>query len=146
MEDEPRKIFIDEDWKAQVQREREQAKIEPQPAEAKQAEEAGPEGEEVPSAFAALIQSVAAQCAFALGLIAPPDTKQVMVNLEEARYCVDTLVMLREKTKGNLTPEEQGLLSQTLAELQQVYAVRSQQIQEVQLKQAGIDLKNPPKP
>jgi hypothetical protein len=147
MEDEPRKIFIDEDWKAQVQREREQAKIEPQqPAVAKQGEEAGPEGEEAPSAFAALIQSVAAQCAFALGLIAPPDTKQVMVNLEEARYCVDTLVMLREKTKGNLTPEEQGLLSQTLAELQQVYAVRSQQIQEAQLKQAGVDLKKPPKP
>jgi len=147
MEDEPRKIFIDEDWKAQVQREKEQAKAEPeQPPVAKQGDEAGPEGEEAASAFAALIQSVAAQCAFALGLIAPPDTKQVMVNLEEARYCVDTLVMLREKTKGNLTPEEQGILSQTLAELQQVYAVRSQQIQEAQLKQAGIDLKNPPKP
>lgn len=147
MEDEPRKIFIDEDWKAQVQREKEQAKAEPeQSPAAKQGEEPGPEGEEAPSAFAALIQSVAAQCAFALGLIAPPDTKQVMVNLEEARYCVDTLVMLREKTKGNLTPEEQGILSQTLAELQQVYAVRAQQIQEAQLKQAGIDLKTPPKP
>lgn len=145
MADEQPKIIIDEDWKAQVQREKEQAQVKQteEPAEAAEDSEAG--DDEAPSTFGALIQSLAAQCAFALGLIAPPDTKQLMVNLEEARYCVDTLIMLREKTKGNLTPQEQGILTQTLAELQQVYAVRAQQIQEAQLRQAGIDLKNPPK-
>ncbi len=145
MADEQPKIIIDEDWKAQVQREKEQAqsKLPEEPVEAEESVDAAED--EAQSTFGALIQSLAAQCAFALGLIAPPDTKQVMVNLEEARYCVDTLIMLREKTKGNLTPQEQGILTQTLAELQQVYAVRAQQIQEAQLKQAGIDLKNPPK-
>jgi hypothetical protein len=80
-----------------------------------------------------------------LGLIAAPDSKQVMVNLDEARYCIDTLVMLREKTQGNLTDEETGILTQTLSELQQVYVVRAQQVQDATLKQAGVDLKNPPK-
>jgi len=145
MGDEQQKIFIDEDWKAQVQREKEQAKSAPA-IEKTDAEADGTSGAEEPdNPFAALIQSLAAQCAFALGLIAAPDTKQVMVNLDEARYCIDTLVMLREKTKGNLTDEEKGVLTQTLSELQQVYVVRAQQVQEATMKQAGIDLKNPPK-
>ena len=144
MGDEQQKIFIDEDWKAQVQREKEQAKSAPaEPTDGSDADEA-PAAEGTDNPFAALIQSLAAQCAFALGLIAAPDTKQVMVNLDEAKYCIDTLVMLREKTKGNLTDEEKGIVTQTLAELQQVYVVRAQQIQEATLKQAGIDLKNPP--
>jgi hypothetical protein len=67
-----------------------------------------------------------------------------MVNLDEARYCIDTLVMLREKTAGNLTDEERGILTQTLSELQQVYVVRAQQVQEATMKQAGIDLRKPP--
>lgn len=146
MADEQPKIIIDEDWKAQVQREKEQAQAKQVDEPVPDAQDSDAGDDEAPSTFGALIQSLAAQCAFALGLIAPPDTKQIMVNLEEARYCVETLVMLREKTKGNLTPQEQGILTQTLAELQQVYAVRAQQIQEAQLKQAGIDLKNPPKP
>ncbi|GMV92490.1 MAG: hypothetical protein AMXMBFR82_22680 [Candidatus Hydrogenedentota bacterium] len=145
MADEQPRIIIDEDWKAQVQREKEQAQVKQPEEPTEAAEDSEAADDEAPSTFGALIQSLAAQCAFALGLIAPPDTKQVMVNLEEARYCVDTLIMLREKTKGNLTPQEQGILTQTLAELQQVYAVRAQQIQEAQLRQAGIDLKNPPK-
>ena len=141
MADEP-KIFIDEDWKAQVQREKEQAR--------QTVDTSVPEGDagaaEPPAdepSFAGLIQSLAAQCAFALGLIAQRDAQQVMVDVVEAKYCIDTLIMLRSKTKGNLTPEEEGLLTNTIGELQQVYVVRAQQVQEAQLKQAGIDLTHP---
>ena len=141
MADEP-KIFIDEDWKAQVQREKEQAR--------QTADTSAPEGDagaaepqaDEPS-FAGLLQSLAAQCAYSLGLIAQRDAQQVMVDLVEAKYCIDTLIMLRGKTKGNLTPEEEGLLTNTIGELQQVYVVRAQQVQEAQLKQAGIDLSKP---
>ncbi len=143
MAEEERKIIIDEDWKAQVQREKEEvsakAKEKPKEAEPRAAEAAD-------ASFSALVQSLAAQCAFALGLIAPPDTKQVMVNIDEARYCIDTLIMLRTKTKGNLTADEERVLTQTLAELQQVYVARAQQVQEAALKQSGVDLKNPRKP
>ena len=92
--------------------------------------------------FAGLLQSLAAQCAYALGLIAQKDANQIMVDIVEAKYCIDTLMMLRAKTKGNLTPEEEGLLANMIAELQQVYVVRAQQVQETELKKAGIDLGN----
>ena len=141
MADEP-KIFIDEDWKAQVQREKEEARH--------TADTSAPEGDagaaepqaDEPS-LAGLIQNLAAQCAYALGLIAQRDQQQVMVDLVEAKYCIDMLIILRTKTKGNLTPEEEGLLTNTVGELQQVYVVRAQQVQEAQLKQAGIDLTKP---
>lgn len=141
MADEP-KIFIDEDWKAQVQREKEEAQ---QKAESAAPEEgAAEDADAVPGepTFAGLLQSLAAQCAYALGLIAQRDQQQVMVDIVEAKYCIDTLMMLRAKTKGNLTPEEEGLLANMVAELQQVYVVRAQQVQEAELKKAGIDLGN----
>ena len=141
MADEP-KIFIDEDWKAQVQREKEEARHTVEPG----ASDDGPGETPVPEpgepSFAGLLQSLAAQCAYALGLVAQQDAKQIMVDIVEAKYCIDTLMMLRAKTKGNLTPEDEGLLTNMTAELQQVYVVRAQQVQETELKKAGIDLGN----
>ncbi|GMU91313.1 MAG: hypothetical protein AMXMBFR4_03710 [Candidatus Hydrogenedentota bacterium] len=146
MADEQPKIIIDEDWKAQVQREKEEAAKKAQEAqgtsEGKTA--SAPHPPEVAS-FAALVQTLAMQCAFALGLIAQREAKQVMVDIVEAKYMIDTLMMLRAKTKGNLTPEEEGILTTTIADLQQAYVMRSQQVQEAALKQAGIDLANPNK-
>ena len=139
MADEP-KIFIDEDWKAQVQREKEEAQQPPEPGAPEAEAGDAPMPEPGEPSFAGLLQSLAAQCAYALGLIAQKDANQVMVDIVEAKYCIDTIMMLRTKTKGNLTPEEEGLLSNMVAELQQVYVVRSQQVQEAELKKAGIDL------
>ena len=135
------KIFIDEDWKAQVQREKAEAEAPAQAAPEKE----GPVDEDHPgeASFTGLVQSLAAQCAFSLGLIAPPDTDKVMVNLEEAQYYINTMIVLRDKTKGHLTPEEEGSLTQAIGELQQAYVVRAQQIQEAALRQSGIDLKKP---
>lgn len=138
-DDEP-KIFVDEDWKARVQREKTEAKSqqneeEPLAPEAGLDEAAGAEA----SPFVALISSLASQTMFALGVIAPRDAKQVVVNLEEAKFTIDLLMMLREKTKGNLTPEEDGMLTATVAELQQVYVMRVQQVHESAIQQAGVD-------
>lgn len=138
-DDEP-KIFVDEDWKARVQREKTEAKSQqndagPQSPKDGNEEAAGPE----PPPFVALISSLASQAMFALGVIAPRDAKQIVVNLDEAKFTIDLLMMLREKTKGNLTPEEDGMLTTTIAELQQVYVVRVQQVHESAMQQAGVD-------
>lgn len=142
MADEERKIIIDEDWKAQVQKEKEQAR-QRQAAEAKPAPE-GPEGapapdEEQESLFQVLVTSLAAQAMYALGMVAPPEAKQVMVDLGQAKFVVDTLMMLREKTQGHLTPVEQGHLQEVLSELQRLYVYRAQQVQESALRQAGVN-------
>jgi hypothetical protein len=79
----------------------------------------------------------------ALGVIGDPNAKQVMVDLGQAKYLIDTLVMLRDKMNGNMTPEEEGQLTQAVSELQQFFVLRSQQAQEAQFKQAGIDPTDP---
>ncbi len=128
------KIIIDEDWKARAQREKEEA--------AKKTEETpAPEQEEEllePASFAGLVNTFAMQGLVALGVLAPRDVKQVTVDLDEAKYIIDTLMMLREKTKGNLTPDEQGMITEALARLQQVYVMRSQQLQEAAMRDAGL--------
>jgi len=137
------KIFIDEDWKAQVQREREQAAAAAAAAPAATpAPEPMPEesGEIVAASFTNLIGSLASQCMLFLGLIAPQGQKQVLVDLDQAQYLLDTLQMLHDKTKGNLTPEEDGMLTQALAELGDVYVARVQQFQEETIRHAGKDL------
>jgi len=134
-EDKP-KIIIDEDWKTQVQREKEEARKKAE-EEPKPEEKAAPEAEE--ASFEGLVSGLAMQAMIALGVLAPRDAKEVMIDLRGAKYVIDLLIVLRDKTKGNLTPEEQGYLAESLADLQQTYVLRSQQLQEAALRQAGID-------
>jgi hypothetical protein len=147
MSDEP-KIFVDEDWKAQVQREREAAQKakEAAPEAGPAAAAAAPESlaeDELPegASFMSLVSSLATQCMFALGLIAQPGQQQVMVDLDQAQFLLDTMGILLEKTKGNLTPEEEGGLKQAIAELGEVYIARVQQFQEETIRTAGNTLK-----
>jgi hypothetical protein len=149
MADEERKIIIDEDWKAQVQREREKARAEAE-AHAKPALEPSAEEDEgtgeavarhepVESPFQGLVATLAAQAMYALGMIAAPDSHEVMVDLPTAKAVIDMLMALRQKTKGNLTPDEEGHLTEVLSELQRFYALRARQMTEATLKQSGID-------
>lgn len=139
MADESPKIIIDEDWKSQVQREKEEAKQrEEEGGAASGAEASAPE-----NPFLSLVAFMAMQAMHALGLLTPKDQTEIYVDLEQARFLIDGLASLREKTKGNLTPEEQGSLTETLAEAQRVYVSVAQQVQEAQLRSGNVDLKNP---
>ncbi len=169
MADEP-KIFIDEDWKARAQREKEelQKRVEAEAA-ARTAVPAVPAipdaaGEAVPAEpgfdapapneedmgeeeayeanFDALLSSLATQTMFALGVVPQQDGGQVMINLDQAKFTIDILAMLHEKTKGNLTAEEQAALDGTLAELQRLFVARVRQFEEQAMRQAGIDRNN----
>ncbi len=146
-----KKIFIDEDWKAQVQREKEEALRKKQEAalngndlEAPTAEvpESNDENPEIDASFANLISSLATQAMFALGVIAPQGSKQVSVNLDQAQFFLDTLAMLQEKTKGNLTNDEAKHLEEALHELSHVFNVRMQQVEEQAMHNANADLNN----
>jgi hypothetical protein len=161
MADEEKKIFIDEDWKAQVQREKEEAAARKAAAASEEDTKAAAASEEdaivpetVPepaedgeealleASFEALVGSLATQCMFSLGLIAPQGAQQVMVDLDQAKFSIDTLVVLREKTRGNLSAEEEGALTEAVSELQRVYTARVQQFQDQEMRQAGVDLTN----
>lgn len=61
--------------------------------------------------FAAFIMSLNTSALFHLGEIADPVTGQKTVDRELARHTIDTLVLLEDKTKGNLTDEEAQMLT-----------------------------------
>ena len=56
-----------------------------------------------------------------LGKIADPMTGKVAKDLKLASYYIDILCMLKEKTKGNLSQEEEQATERTLGDLQLNY-------------------------
>lgn len=58
---------------------------------------------------------------FFLGQLPNPATGEKQINLRAAKSVIDSLEMLEIKTEGNLTSEEEKLLSSALANLQPLY-------------------------
>lgn len=82
--------------------------------------------EKVPDAnFSSLVLFLATIASQYLGLVKNPLTDKVEKNLGLAKYTIDSLDVLREKTKGNLTQEEEGLLESILGNLKLTYARES---------------------
>ncbi len=71
--------------------------------------------------FLGYIASLAFQAMVFLGEIPSPATQKTEKNLDQAKLLIDTLSILREKTKGNLTESESQLLETSIYELQIKY-------------------------
>jgi hypothetical protein len=130
MADEEKKIIIDEDWKREAQREKEKlAAKEAQDKKEQAAEEPrkGPRG--LPRGdLAGLISMLTTQALFSLGLIQVRGDEDREPDLELARYNIDMLEAIEQKTKGNLTPEEQEMLKNTLSDLHMGYVSIANQL------------------
>ena len=121
-EKQEKKIIIDEDWKKEAQREKEVvAAQEAEEKKEKTAESQRPGGPLPEGSLAALISMLATQALFSLGLLQVRGEEEREPDLDLARYNIDMLETLAEKTKGNLTPEEQQILKNTLSELRMGY-------------------------
>ena len=70
-----------------------------------------------PIDFSTLCLSLSTSALIHLGVMAPPETGQTEAHLPLARQTIDTLGMLQEKTKGNLTKDEGRLLEHLLYDL-----------------------------
>jgi hypothetical protein len=73
------------------------------------------------------IASLGFQTMIFLGEMPNPITNQLEKNLKQAKFLIDTLVILRDKTKGNLSKEEDELLNGSIYELQLRYVDLSKQ-------------------
>ncbi|MBI2819342.1 MAG: DUF1844 domain-containing protein [Acidobacteria bacterium] len=82
---------------------------------------AQPPGAQGPVQFDHLIMSLVSSAMYQLGMAARPGEMPPPPNLPAARETIDLLALLQEKTKGNLTPEEEQLLLGSLQELRLVY-------------------------
>lgn len=61
-----------------------------------------------------------------LGEIESPLTGKTEKNIPQAKLLIDTLILLRDKTKGNLNDPENHFLEASIYELQLKYVASSQ--------------------
>ncbi len=122
-----KKIIVDEDWKAEAQREKEILAAQEEAEKKKTQEEKQARGPLPQGNFAALISMLTTQALFALGLLQVKGQEKREPDLELAKYNIDMLETLEEKTKGNLTKEEETVLSNTLNELRMGYVKVAEQ-------------------
>jgi hypothetical protein len=133
-----RRLFTEEgelrpEAQEQIQREKDAPK--PAPAASASATPAAGEAAAVPAVpaepekpvparspyFDLLVRSLANQAAMLLTGMQDPATGQTMVDIEGAREVIDMLDALREKTHGNLAPEEDRMLAELLGSLKYSY-------------------------
>lgn len=79
-------------------------------------------------AFENLVRMLGSNAAMVLGAYADPRTGQPMIDPDAARELIDMLDALREKTMGNLAPEEDTLLLDLLGKLKMTYLEVNQAI------------------
>ena len=72
----------------------------------------------LPCTFSTLILSMASSAVLAMGLDKNPQTGKIEKDLDVARFNIDMLNMLKDKTKNNLNQEEQQFLDQVVSDLQ----------------------------
>jgi hypothetical protein len=71
--------------------------------------------------FLDLVQSIQLGAMVSLGMVPGPDGKRPPANLPAAKDAIDILGVLQEKTKGNLTKEEEEILREGLYHLRMEY-------------------------
>ena len=81
---------------------------------------------ELTQRFVEFVMMQAQNAALFLGQIPNPQTGQPEVNLEFAKMFIDQLVMIQEKTRGNLSAEESTVLRNALSNLQMAFVEASQ--------------------
>lgn len=123
-----KKIIVDEDWKQQAKKEKEILAAQEETEKEKAQQERKARGPLPKGNFAALVSMLTTQSLFALGLLQVKGQEKKEPDLEMARYNIDMLEALEEKTKGNLTEEEKKLLNNTLNELRMGYVKIAEQI------------------
>ena len=75
--------------------------------------------------FSTFIMSLTSSAFYHLGDIADPETGKTETNLPAVQQTIEMLIMLKEKTEGNLSEEEGKLLEQLIYELQMKFMKKS---------------------
>ncbi len=68
--------------------------------------------------FSVLVMSVASSAAMSMGLAANPQTGKTEKDKNMAKFNIDLLVMLKNKTINNLTTEEKHFIDSIVSDLQ----------------------------
>lgn len=130
------KIIVDDDWKTQVEAEKEQLQHQKETAPNEGGEEQLP-----PASFPMLISTLASQALAAMGQIPDPVEGKPVIRYDLAKHMIDTLSLLEEKTKGNLTTDEATMLDDVLHQLRMLFVAIQNAAQESRpAKESKIEL------
>ena len=80
------------------------------------------------SAFTNFIEPLIAQAYMSLGMLRNPYQPQTKIDTGAARQMIEILTLLKDKTKGNLTPDEEDFLDTHLGELKLAFVQRTKSI------------------
>jgi len=106
---------VDESWKNNIEKEKQQPETQKE------------EQFKIPDVnFSFFATTLGMQTSIALGDVPNPMTNKTETSLDQAKYLIDTLDMLKEKTKNNLTNEENQLLDNMLYELHMRYVTKKE--------------------
>ena len=110
-------ITVDEDWKKHIQEEKEKDTVKQPTQKTKQ---------QIPEAsFNLFISSLATQTLINLGEMASPFNKKKELDLDQAKFTLDTLQIIKDKTEGNLADDEKKYLDTLLYDLRMRYVEKS---------------------
>lgn len=77
--------------------------------------------QELNASFSVLTMSIASSAAMALGLAPHPQSGESSKDPHMAKFNIDLLIMLKEKTNGNLSKDEQSFIDSVINDLQMKY-------------------------
>ncbi len=123
MVDNEKKIVTDDDWKQQAQKAKEELKGHETAEENVEDNSTAPERQMPEANFITLVNSLALQATMYMGKLSEPGSEEAkrVTNYDLAKHHIDLLSVLEEKTKGNLSEQEEKLLSTSLHELRMLY-------------------------
>jgi hypothetical protein len=84
------------------------------------------ESGEMTQRFIEFVMMQAQNAALFLGQIPNPQSGKAEVNLDVAKMFIDQLAMVRVKTRGNLSSDEQAVLNNAISNLQMAFFEASQ--------------------
>lgn len=128
------KIIVDDDYKSRVEQEKEQLR---EQMEKEESSGSDAEMEMPPASMPVLITTLATQALSNLGQIPDPLEGKPVVRKPLAKHFIDTLAMLEEKTKGNLTEEESEMLGGTLHQLRMIFVAAPESFPEPESRTTG---------
>jgi Domain of unknown function (DUF1844) len=103
-------------------------KQEPHPGEDRRNRSIADKAQNPGTAFTDFVEPLIAQAYMSLGMLRNPYQPKPTVDVAAARQMIEIVTMLKEKTAGNLTPDEEDFLATHLGELKLAFVQRTKTI------------------
>jgi hypothetical protein len=113
---------------AAIPAERRQSASPEPPAEERRNKSIADKAQNPGTPFADFVEPLIAQAYVSLGMLRDPYGQKPKIDVGAARQMIEILTMLKDKTAGNLTPDEDDFLSTHLGELKLAFVQRTKSI------------------